>query len=140
MTRQDFSILIERAEQIVAAIDKWGGIDTVSNCIDLIGECLEKIDATKDVLIQLEKMKGKAFVFKAVLTIDEAADYLCVHRNTVYKLIKSHGLNTFNPPSTKMLILTEDLVEWCKQYPNGVAVAEVKSGISGTQKKKGVKP
>ena len=40
MTRQEFSNLIERAEQVVAAIDKWGGVDAVSNRIDLIDEYL----------------------------------------------------------------------------------------------------
>lgn len=137
MTRQEFSNLIERAEQIVAAIDKWGGMEAVSNRIDIIDEYLQKMDAKKDVLVQLEKMSGNMYLFKAILTVDEAALYLGVHRNTVYKLIKNHGLTTFSPPSTKMLILTEDLIEWCKQYPNGEPDSETK--LSYSQKKKGSK-
>jgi len=137
MTRQEFSNLIERAEQVVAAIDKWGGVDAVSNRIDLIDEYLQKMDARKDVLVQLEKMSGNMYLFKSILTVDEAALYLGVHRNTVYKLIKNQGLATFSPPSTKMLILTEDLVEWCQQYPNGEPGSETK--LSGNQKKKGTK-
>ncbi len=137
MTRQEFSNLIERAEQVVAAIDKWGGVDAVSNRIDLIDEYLQKMDARKDVLVQLEKMSGNMYLFKSILTVDEAALYLGVHRNTVYKLIKNQGLATFSPPSTKMLILTEDLVQWCKQYPNGEPDSETK--LSGNQKKKGSK-
>ena len=137
MTRQEFSNLIERAEQVVAAIDKWGGVDAVSNRIDLIDEFLQKMDARKDVLVQMEKMSGNMYLFKSILTVDEAALYLGVHRNTVYKLIKNQGLATFSPPSTKMLILTEDLVKWCQQYPNGEPDSETK--LSGNQKKKGSK-
>ena len=137
MTRQEFSNLIERAEQVVAAIDKWGGVDAVSNRIDIIDEYLQKMDARKDVLVQMEKMSGNMYLFKSILTVDEAALYLGVHRNTVYKLIKNQGLATFSPPSTKMLILTEDLVEWCQQYPNGEPDSETK--LSGNQKKKGSK-
>ena len=136
MTIQEFSKLIDRAEQIVATLDKWGGIDGIANRIDLIDEFLNKMDAKKDVLIQLEKMSGSLYLFKALLTVDEAAAYLNVHRSTVYKLIKTQGLATYNPPSTKMLILTEDLVEWCKLYPNGVAGTCSKPG---TQKKKGTR-
>lgn len=136
MTIQEFSKLIDRAEQIVATLDKWGGIDGIANRIDLIDEFLNKMDAKKDVLIQLEKMSGSLYLFKALLTVDEAAAYLNVHRSTVYKLIKTQGLATYNPPSTKMLVLTEDLVEWCKLYPNGVAETGSKSG---TQKKKGTR-
>lgn len=136
MTIQEFSKLIDRAEQIVATLDKWDGIDGIANRIDLIDEFLNKMDAKKDVLIQLEKMSGSLYLFKALLTVDEAAAYLNVHRSTVYKLIKTQGLATYNPPSTKMLVLTENLVEWCKLYPNGVAGTGSKSG---TQKKKGTR-
>lgn len=136
MTIQEFSKLIDRAEQIVATLDKWGGIDGIANRIDLIDEFLNKMDAKKDILIQLEKMSGSLYLFKALLTVDEAAAYLNVHRSTVYKLIKTQGLATYNPPSTKMLVLTENLVEWCKLYPNGVAGT---CSNPGTQKKKGTR-
>lgn len=136
MTIQEFSKLIDRAEQIVATLDKWGGIDGIANRIDLIDEFLNKMDAKKDVLIQLEKMSGSLYLFKALLTVDEAAAYLNIHRSTVYKLIKTQGLATYNPPSTKMLVLTEDLVEWCKLYPNGESGSSLKPG---TQKKKGTR-
>lgn len=136
MTRQELSDLIDRAERIVAAIEKWGGIDGITNRIDLIDEYLNKIEVAKDVFVQLEKLGGNLYLFKALLTVDEAASYLGVHRNTVYKLIKTHGLTTFSPPSTKMLILTEDLVEWCKLYPNGESGSSLKPG---NQKKKGTR-
>ena len=136
MTRQELSDLIERAERIAIAIEKWGGIDGVTNRIDLVDEYLKKMDAAKDVLIQMEKLSGNLYLFKALLTVEEAAAYLGVHRSTVYKLIKTQGLATYNPPSTKMLVLTEDLVEWCKLYPNGVAGTCSKPG---TQKKKGTR-
>ena len=55
MTRHNFANLIERAEQLIAAIDKWRGMDAVCNRIDIIDECLLKMDARKDVLVQLEK-------------------------------------------------------------------------------------
>lgn len=136
MTRQELSDLIERAERIAAAIEKWGGIDGIANRIDLIDEYLKKIDAAKDVLVQLEKQSGDLYIFKALITVDEAATYLGLHRNIVYKLIKKHGLTTYSPPSTKMLILTENQVEWCKQYPNGVSGSSLKPG---TRKKKGTR-
>ena len=136
MTRQELSNLIERAERIAAAIEKWGGIEGITNRIDLVDEYLNKMDAAKDVLVQLEKLNGKLYMFKALLTVDEAAAYLGVNSNTVQKLIKSHGLTTYNTTSSKILILTEDLVEWCKQYPNGVAGTCSKPG---TQKKKGTR-
>lgn len=133
MTRKELSDLIERAEQVVSAVDKWGGVDGISNRIDIVDEFLKKMDARKEVLIQMDKMANNLYLFKAFLTVDEAASYLDIHRSTVYKLIKTQGLTTFSPPSTKMLILTEDLVAWCKQYPNEVPEAE---SSSGTQKKK----
>lgn len=136
MTRQEFSDLIEQAERIVAAIDTWGGLDAIVNRIDIIDECLRKMDATRDILVQLEKLGGNTYLFKALLTVDEAAAYLGVHRSTIYKLIKTHGLTTYSPPSTKMLILTEELVEWCKRYQNGTSGA---CPEAGTQKKKGTR-
>lgn len=136
MTRQELSDLIERAERIAIAIEKWGGIDGVTNRIDLVDEYLKKMDAAKDVLIQMEKLSGNLYLFKALLTVEEAAAYLGVHRSTVYKLIKTQGLATYNPPSTKILILTEDLVDWCKLYSNGVAGTSSKPD---TQKKKGTR-
>lgn len=136
MTRQELSDLIERAERIAAAIEKWGDIEGITNRIDLVDEYLNKMDAAKDVLVQLEKLNGKLYMFKALLTVDEAAAYLGVNSNTVQKLIKNHGLTTYNTPSTKMLILTEDLVDWCKLYPNGESGSSFKPG---TQKKKGTR-
>lgn len=136
MTRQELTDLIERAERIVAALEKWGGIEGISNRIDLIDEFLKKMDNRKEVLIQLDRIGHAPYVFKALLTVDEAASYLNVHRSTVYKLIKSHGLATCTPPSTKMLILTEDLVDWCKLYPNGVSDS---ASQNDNQKKKGTK-
>lgn len=137
MTRHNFANLIERAEQLVAAIDKWRGMDAVCNRIDIIDECLLKMDARKDVLVQLEKMPDNMYLFKAILTVDEAALYLGVHRNMIHKLIRNNGLTAFSPSSTKMLILTEDLVEWCRQRPNGEPDSEAK--LSDNQKKKGPK-
>lgn len=136
MTRQELSNLIERAERIAAAIEKWGGIEGITNRIDLVDEYLNKMDAAKDVLVQLEKLNGKLYVFKALLTVDEAAAYLGVNSNTVRKLIKNHGLTTYNTPLSKILILTEDLVDWCKLYPNGESGSSLKPGI---QKKKGTR-
>lgn len=137
MTRHNFANLIERAEQLVAAIDKWRGMDVVCNRIDIIDECLLKMDARKDVLVQLEKMPDNMYLFKAILTVDEAALHLGVHRNMIHKLIRNNGLTAFSPSSTKMLILTEDLVEWCRQHPNGEPDSEAK--LSDNQKKKGPK-
>ena len=134
MTRHNFANLIERAEQLVAAIDKWRGMDAVCNRIDIIDECLLKMDARKDVLVQLEKMPDNMYLFKAILTVDEAALYLGVHRNMIHKLIRNNGLTAFSPSSTKMLILTEDLVEWCRQHPNGEPDSEAK--LSDNQKRK----
>lgn len=133
MTRQEFSDLIERAEQVVAALDRWGGPEGISNRIDIIDEFLRKMDARKDVLIQLDRISDSMYIFKAFLTVDEAAQYLDVHRGTVYKLIKNQGLASYSPPSSRMLILTEDLVAWCRQYPNGVPG---KANKPDTQKKK----
>ena len=55
----------------------------------------------------------------------------------IFKLIRNNGLTAFSPSSTKMLILTEDLVEWCRQHPNGEPDSEAK--LSDNQKKKGPK-
>ena len=63
MTRQELSDLIERAERIAAAIEKWGGIEGITNRIDLVDEYLNKMDAAKDVLVQLEKLNGKLYMF-----------------------------------------------------------------------------
>lgn len=135
MTRQEFSDLIERAERIVDALDRWGGVDGISNRLEMLDEFLKKIDVRKDVIIQLDRMSNDMYLFKALLTVDEAALYLGVHTSTVYKLIKAHGMPTYSPPSTKMLILTEDLVSWCRNYPNEIP----DKGYTGTQKKKGNK-
>lgn len=135
MTRQEFSDLIERAERIVDALDRWGGVDGISNRLEMLDEFLKKIDVRKDVIIQLDRMSNDMYLFKALLTVDEAALYLGVHTSTVYKLIKAHGMPTYSPPSTKMLILTEDLVSWCRNYPNEIP----DKGYTGYQKKKGNK-
>lgn len=134
MIKHDFSELIELAELVLSTIDRWGGINGVRNRIDIIDEFLKKMDSRKEILVQLDRIGCNLYEFKALLTVEEAAAYLSVHRSTVYKLIKSHGLTTFSPPSTKMLILTEDLVEWCRQYNNGVSDPDSQNG---NQKKKG---
>lgn len=135
MTRQEFSDLIERAERIVDALDRWGGVDGISNRLEMLDEFLRKIDVRKDVIIQLDRLSNDMYLFKALLTVDEAALYLGVHSSTVYKLIKTHGMTTYSPPSTKMLILTEDLVSWCRQYPNKIPDGE----SSCPQRKKGTR-
>lgn len=136
MKRNDFTELIELAELVLNTIDRWGGINGVRNRIDIIDEFLKKMDSRKEILLQLDRIGNNLYEFKSLLTVEEAAAYLGVHRTTVYKLIKSHGLTTCNPPSTKMLILTEELVEWCKLYPNGGSDPDSQND---NQKKKGTK-
>ena len=136
MKRNDFTELIELAELVLNTIDTWGGINGVRNRIDIIDEFLKKMDSRKEILLQLDRIGNNLYEFKSLLTVEEAAAYLGVHRTTVYKLIKSHGLTACNPPSTKMLILTEELVEWCKLYPNGGSGPDSQND---NQKKKGTK-
>lgn len=136
MTRQVNSDLIERAERIAATIDKWGGAAALGNRLDLINELLSKMKAKNDVIMQLDKISSTMFLFKSLLTVDETASYLGVHRNTVNRLIKSHGLPTYATSSPKILILTEELVEWVKLFPSGVSDS---TSIPGIQKKKGTR-
>lgn len=136
MIRDEFTELIELAELVLSTLDRWGGKDGIRNRIDIIDEFLKKLDSRKDVLVQLDSIGRNMYEFKALLTVDEAAAHLGVHRSRVYKLIKSHGISTYKPPLSKILILTEDLVEWCRQQHNGVTDSDSQKV---NQKKKGTK-
>jgi excisionase family DNA binding protein len=117
MIQNELSDLICRAESLVAMIDKWGGVSQIENRLNMLDAFLQRLEEQSEILVRLEQLREHVYVFKALLTIDEAAQYLHVHPSTVYKLIKNQGLkSTFRPPSTQVLILTEDLVAWCKQY------------------------
>ena len=104
MTRHNFANLIERAEQLVAAIDKWRGMDAVCNRIDIIDECLLKMDARKDVLVQLEKMLTEiaAYYHVEVSFLNDDARQLRFHfvwkredglRHTIEKLNRFESLS-----------------------------------------------
>ena len=136
MTRPAISDLIVRAERIVEIIDKWGGKVTLGNRLDLVDEFLSKAKAKTDVIIQLDRASGTTLLFKALLSVDETALYLGVHRNTVNLLIDTHGLLEDGTSSSKVLLLTEDIEQWCRTYQNGVSVASIKPS---TQKKKGTR-
>lgn len=136
MTRQVNSDLIERAERIAATIDKWGGAASLGNRLDLIDELLCKMKANNDVIMQLDRISSTMFLFKSVLSVDETALYLGVHRSTVNRLIKSHGLPAYTTSSFKILIVTEELVEWIRLYPNCISDP---TSIPGIQKKKGTR-
>ena len=136
MTRPAISDLIVRAERIVEIIDKWGGKVTLGNRLDLVDEFLSKAKAKTDVIIQLDRASGTTLLFKALLSVDETALYLGVHRNTVNLLIDTHGLSEDGTSSSKVLLLTEDIEQWCRTCQNGVSVASIKPS---TQKKKGTR-
>lgn len=125
MTRPAISDLIVRAERIVEIIDKWGGKVTLGNRLDLVDEFLSKAKAKTDVIIQLDRASGTTLLFKALLSVDETALYLGVHRNTVNLLIDTHGLSEDGTSSSKVLLLTEDIEQWCRTYQNGVSVASI---------------
>lgn len=135
MTRQVISELIERAERIVTTIDKWGGAATLGNSLDLIDEFLKKMSIKNDVVIQLDRKSNTMLLFRSLLTVDETALYLGVHRNTVLRLIKSHGLPVYRMSSSKILILTEDIMQWCQPYPAGGQMAQ----MGNSQKEKGAR-
>lgn len=116
MIRQDFSVLIERAERVVTAIEKWGGNDVLANRIDLVDEYLMKIRAKTDVIVQLDKIGNNLYRFKSLMTVDETALYLGIQRDDVHRLLRSQGIQAYRPFSSKMLILTEDLAKLYRQH------------------------
>ena len=136
MIRDENSELIEQAELVLSTLDRWGGKDGIRNRIDIIDEFLKKLDSRKEILVQLDSIGCNMYEFKTLLTVDAAAAYLGIHRSRVYRIIKSHGISTYKPPLSKILILTEDLIGWCKQHHNGVTDSDSQKV---NQKKKGTK-
>ena len=119
MIRQDFSDLIECAERIITTIERWGGADVLANPIDFVDEYLRKINARKDIIVQLDRIGNSQYRFKSLMTVDETALFLGTCRENVHRLIKTHGLVAYGTSPFRMLLVSEDLVQLSSQKKKG---------------------
>jgi len=112
----DMMSLINRCEKLLNAFDKVGGLDSIVNRLELLQAMINELGGNEALLLKVEELNSQMYVFKKVMSVDETAEYLHVSRNTVKKLIDTKGLIASEPPSTPVVLLTEDVIQWCKKY------------------------
>jgi excisionase family DNA binding protein len=96
-------ILVDmNSESIPAAVER----------IEIIGEYLDKYRNLADVLKHLKAVEDRLFMEKEMLSVQEAARYMDVSRDFIYRLTAAHEVSFYKPTSKLVFIPRKELDEY----------------------------
>lgn len=103
---------MERASEFIKCKED---VEELADRIFSIQRLLNKFEGLEELMKHLQQIEKYIYVGKSLLTIEEAAKYMCVSKSFVYKLTSSRELRTYRPSGKVLYINKTDLNAWMMQ-------------------------
>lgn len=116
MKRKDMEIYLERLEAVKAFIESHPIAEMQEEMVR-IEEELKRFGTLAELMEHLEKIESIAYTVKDYLTLEEAAQYLCVSKSKLYKLTATKEITVFKPAGRHIYIHRDELFNWISKNP-----------------------
>lgn len=106
-------------EDITRLLAKMGG-DTLEDAvrrIRIIGEFIDRYGDMGRILEHVKEIEDRMYMFKEMLTLDEAAEYIGSSKSLLYKMTASRGITHYKPNGRVIYIDRKDLDELLRTNP-----------------------
>lgn len=115
----EFIETMQKVEETVRLISKMGAstLEDAVNRINIISDFISRYGDMGPILSHLKEIESKLFMFKEMLTLDEAAEYLGASKSLLYKMTASRGLTHYKPNGRVIYIDRKDLDELLRTNP-----------------------
>lgn len=110
---------MQRMEDITRLLAKMGG-DTLEDAvrrIRIIGEFIDRYGDMGRILEHVKEIEDRMYMFKEMLTLDEAAEYIGSSKSLLYKMTASRGITHYKPNGRVIYIDRKDLDELLRTNP-----------------------
>ncbi len=115
----EFIETMQKVEETVRLISKMGAstLEDAVNRINIISDFISRYGDIGPILAHLKEIESKLFMFKEMLTLDEAAEYLGASKSLLYKMTASRGITHYKPNGRVIYIDRKDLDELLRTNP-----------------------
>lgn len=129
-------------EDITRLLAKMGG-DTLEDAvrrIRIIGEFIDRYGDMGRILEHVKEIEDRMYMFKEMLTLDEAAEYIGSSKSLLYKMTASRGITHYKPNGRVIYIDRKDLDELLRTNPVYSKKALERQAIAATMETSEDKP
>lgn len=133
---------MQRMEDITRLLAKMGG-DTLEDAvrrIRIIGEFIDRYGDMGRILEHIKEIEDRMYMFKEMLTLDEAAEYIGSSKSLLYKMTASRGITHYKPNGRVIYIDRKDLDELLRTNPVYSKKALERQAIAATMEMPEDKP
>lgn len=133
---------MQRMEDITRLLAKMGG-DTLEDAvrrIRIIGEFIDRYGDMGRILEHIKEIEDRMYMFKEMLTLDEAAEYIGASKSLLYKMTASRGITHYKPNGRVIYIDRKDLDELLRTNPVYSKKALERQAIAATMETSEDKP
>lgn len=115
----EFIETMQKVEETTRLLAKMGGVtlEEAVNRINVISDFISRYGDMGPILAHLKEIETKMFMFKEMMTLDEAAEYLGASKSLLYKMTASRGLTHYKPNGRVIYIDRKDLDELLRTNP-----------------------
>lgn len=137
----EFIETMQKVEETARLLSKMGetSLDEAVNRISTISNFISRYGDIAPMLEHLKEIEAKLFMFKEMLTLDEAAEYLGASKSLLYKMTASRGLTHYKPNGRVIYIERTELDELLRTNPVYSKKALERQAIAATMEQKAEK-
>ncbi|MCM1312878.1 MAG: helix-turn-helix domain-containing protein [Bacteroides sp.] len=138
----EFMETMQKVEDITRLLAKMGGetLDDAVRRIRIIGEFIDRYGDMGRILEHVKEIEEKLYMFKEMLTLDEAAEYIGASKSLLYKMTASRGITHYKPNGRVIYIDRKDLDELLRTNPVYSRKALERQAMAATMEKTEDKP
>lgn len=128
---------MQKVEDITRLLAKMGGetLDDAVRRIRIIGEFIDRYGDMGRILEHVKEIEEKLYMFKEMLTLDEAAEYIGASKSLLYKMTASRGITHYKPNGRVIYIDRKDLDELLRTNPVYSRKALERQAMAATMEK-----
>lgn len=133
---------MQKVEDITRLLAKMGGetLDDAVRRIRIIEEFIDRYGDMGRILEHVKEIEEKLYMFKEMLTLDEAAEYIGASKSLLYKMTASRGITHYKPNGRVIYIDRKDLDELLRTNPVYSRKALERQAMAATMEKTEDKP
>lgn len=139
---------VQRLEEMARFISKIGSV-SLEEAVERVKTISDFIATYGDIAPMLEHLKeieAKMYMFKEMMTLDEAAGYIGSSKSLLYKMTANRGITHYKPNGRVIYFDRKDLDELLRTNPvfskkaleRQAIAASMEQTMEKTRKKKGV--
>ncbi len=115
----EFIETMQKVEETARLLSKMGAtsLDEAVNRISTISNFISRYGDIAPMLEHLKEIEAKLFMFKEMLTLDEAAEYLGASKSLLYKMTASRAITHYKPNGRVIYIERTELDELLRSNP-----------------------